>query len=124
MRKPNLTAMILIGLLLGIFVGVFFGERAAVLNPVGTAFIRFLQMAVLPYFIVALPLGFGRLSFEEAKMLGKRLVLFSLAIWSPVRGYLVEFLSSEWLAKDYTLRPDGKRGWTANRDLPADRYLA
>lgn len=82
MYKLNLTVLILIGLVLGVFVGLFFGERASVLDPVGTAFIRLLQMAVLPYFIVALPLGFGRLSFEEAKMLGMRLALFSLAIWS------------------------------------------
>lgn len=82
MRRLNLTAWILIGLLLGVGVGVFFGERAAVLKPIGDGFIRLLQMAVLPYFIVALPLGFGRLTYDEVKQTGLRMALFSLLIWS------------------------------------------
>lgn len=82
MNRLSLTAWILIGLALGILTGIFFGERAEVLNPLGNGFIRLLQMAVLPYFIVSLPLGFGRLSFEEAKLLGVRLMAFSLVLWS------------------------------------------
>ena len=60
MRKLSLTTFILIGLVLGVLTGVFVGERAEILDPIGNGFIRLLQMAVLPYFIVALPLGFGR----------------------------------------------------------------
>lgn len=82
MRKISLTSMILIGLVLGVAVGIFFGERTEVLNPIGTGFIRLLQMAVLPYFIVALPLGFGRLTYDEAKLMGVRLALFSVLLWS------------------------------------------
>lgn len=81
MKRLSLTAWILIGLTLGIAVGIFVGERAQVLDPLGTGFIRLLQMAVLPYFIVSLPLGFGRLSFEEAKLLGVRLAAFSALLW-------------------------------------------
>ncbi|MEW4454002.1 cation:dicarboxylase symporter family transporter [Bremerella sp. JC817] len=81
MMRLSLTAWILIGLGLGICTGIFIGERAEILNPIGTGFIRLLQMAVLPYFIVSLPLGFGRLSFEEAKLLGVRLAGFSFLLW-------------------------------------------
>jgi len=81
MKRLSLTSWILIGLILGIVLGIFIGERAQVLDPIGSGFIRLLQMAVLPYFIVSLPLGFGRLSYEEAKLLGVRLTLFSLLLW-------------------------------------------
>jgi Na+/H+-dicarboxylate symporter len=53
-----------------------------VFKPVGDAFIRFLQMAVLPYFAIALPLGFGRLSSDEAKTMGLRLLMLLLLCWS------------------------------------------
>ncbi|KAA5537952.1 cation:dicarboxylase symporter family transporter [Roseiconus nitratireducens] len=81
MRSLSLTSLIFAGLALGIFTGLFFGERTQVLAPIGDGFIRLLQMAVLPYFIVALPLGFGRLSFHEAKQLALRLGSFSLVFW-------------------------------------------
>lgn len=82
MRSLSLTTLILTGLSLGVVTGIVIGERAQILAPLGEAFIRLLQMAVLPYFIVALPLGFGRLSYQEAKQLGVRLGLFSLLLWS------------------------------------------
>jgi len=82
MRKFSLTTLILTGLLMGIGIGLVFGERSVVLAPIGNGFIRLLQMAVLPYFIVALPLGFGRLNYQEARMLAMRLGLFSVVIWA------------------------------------------
>ncbi len=81
MRNLSLTSLILIGLILGILTGLGVGERAEVLSPIGDGFIRLLQMAVLPYFIVALPLGFGRLDYQEAKMLAMRLGFFSVVLW-------------------------------------------
>lgn len=81
MQKLSLTTLILIGLTLGIATGIFVGERAEALDPIGNGFIRLLQMAVLPYFIVALPLGFGRLTYEEAKMTGARLAIYSFLLW-------------------------------------------
>ncbi|WP_158265659.1 cation:dicarboxylate symporter family transporter [Blastopirellula marina] len=89
MKRLSLTAWILIGLALGIVVGIFVGERAQVLDPLGNGFIRLLQMAVLPYFIVSLPLGFGRLSFEEAKLLGVRLASFSALLWAMAIALVV-----------------------------------
>ncbi|MCO6043943.1 cation:dicarboxylase symporter family transporter [Aeoliella sp. ICT_H6.2] len=89
MRKLSLTTFILIGLVLGVLTGVFVGERAEILDPIGNGFIRLLQMAVLPYFIVALPLGFGRLSYEEAKLTGARLALFSVVLWALAIGLVV-----------------------------------
>lgn len=39
-------------------------------------------MAVLPYFAIALPLGFGRLSVDEAKTMGLRLLALLMLCWS------------------------------------------
>jgi Na+/H+-dicarboxylate symporter len=80
--KISLTTATLLGLGLGIMVGIFVGEPAKILNPLGNAYIGLLQMAVLPYFIVALIYGLGRLSFDEAKMLGVNAVGLLVVLWS------------------------------------------
>lgn len=91
MKRLSLTSLILIGLGLGVLTGLLVGERAAALEPVGNAFIRLLQMAVLPYFIVALPLGFGRLSYAEAKAVGLRIIKFSALLWLLTIGLVTIF---------------------------------
>lgn len=58
--------LVLAGFGLGILCGLFFGEMAAVLDPVGRAYVRLLQMAVLPYIVVSLIAGLGRLSPSQA----------------------------------------------------------
>ena len=79
--RMGLTSATLLGLGLGILTGLFFGEHAQSLEPVGNAYIRLLQMAVLPYFIVALVYGLGRLSFDEAKILGANAAILLLVLW-------------------------------------------
>ena len=53
---------IIVGFSLGIAIGAFFGEGASVLKPLGTAYIRLLQMAIVPYITVSLVYGLGRLT--------------------------------------------------------------
>ena len=50
----SLSAWIFIGLGLGVLFGLFFGELCRPLNFVGKAFIKLLQMGVLPYMVVTL----------------------------------------------------------------------
>lgn len=69
------TTKILIGLFVGIAVGVFFGEEVAFLKVVGDGFIALLQMTVLPYIVVSLLGGIGRLSFETGKSMIRAAVL-------------------------------------------------
>ncbi len=78
----SLTTWILLGLGLGVVTGLFLGEHAAPLQPIGNAFIRLLQMSVLPYITVSLVAGFGRLSYDEAKTLGIRAGAMLLLIWA------------------------------------------
>ena len=70
------------GLFLGIATGLFVGEPAAVLQPVGDAFVQLLKMAVLPYIMVSLMTGLGRLSHAEVRVLGVRVGGILLLIWA------------------------------------------
>jgi Na+/H+-dicarboxylate symporter len=83
MKKPKITlsTAILIGLVLGVVCGIFFGEYAAALSFIGDAFIRLLQMSILPFIVVSLIAGIGRLSLSEAKLLSKIAVGLILLYW-------------------------------------------
>ena len=79
--KIGLTTATLLALALGILTGIFIGEPAKALEPLGNAYINLLQMAVLPYFLVALIYGLGRLSFNEAKILGINAAGILVVLW-------------------------------------------
>jgi Na+/H+-dicarboxylate symporter/ABC-type amino acid transport substrate-binding protein len=78
----SLTAQIFTGLGLGILTGVFFGELAGSLNVVANAFIRLMQMTVLPYIAVSLILALGQLSLEQVKFLAVKAGKFLLILWA------------------------------------------
>ncbi|MGB8433702.1 MAG: cation:dicarboxylase symporter family transporter [Burkholderiales bacterium] len=80
--RPGLAAQVLIGLTLGVATGVFFGELAAPLGILGQVFIGLLQMTVLPYILVSLSAGLGRLSYAEAGTLALRGGGFVLLFWA------------------------------------------
>lgn len=72
---------IILGVLLGIFCGLFFGEGAAALKPFGDAYVRLLQMTVLPYVLATLIGGIGRLEPAGAGRLGLRAVPLIVFLW-------------------------------------------
>ena len=80
--RPGLAAQVLLGLALGAATGVFLGELAAPLGIIGQVFIGLLQMTVLPYIVVSLTAGLGRLSYAEAKTLALRGGGFILLFWA------------------------------------------
>ena len=71
----------MLGLGLGIFTGLFFGELVSGLDIFGEAYIRLLQMTVIPYIIVSLIGGLGRLNADIAKRIGIAGGLLILLIW-------------------------------------------
>lgn len=77
----SLSGRILLGLLAGVATGLFFGELVADLKLVGDIFIRLLQITVLPYIIVSLIAGFGRMQMAQAKQLALRGTAVLLVIW-------------------------------------------
>jgi Na+/H+-dicarboxylate symporter/ABC-type amino acid transport substrate-binding protein len=78
----SLSAGILTGLLLGIGCGVFFGDWMSGLSVVAEAYIRLLQMAVLPFVTISLVTGLGRLSREQARFMARQGALLLLLLWA------------------------------------------
>ena len=80
MKKIPLHTKIFIGLILGVVVGLIFGEKATVIEPVGTIFLRFITMIVVPLVLVSLMLGTA--SLGDIRKLGrigiKTIVYFTL----------------------------------------------
>jgi Na+/H+-dicarboxylate symporter len=72
---------ILIGLAAGVALGLFLGDRAASLGWAADAFVKLLQMTVLPYVTVSLISGLGRLRPGEARALGARTGAVLLGLW-------------------------------------------
>ncbi|CAB1057798.1 Proton/glutamate symporter [Olavius sp. associated proteobacterium Delta 1] len=77
----SLSTNILIGMFLGIVCGILFGEEVAFLQVAGNAFIKLLQMTILPYILVSLISGIGGLTYGQAKELAKKGGLLLLLFW-------------------------------------------
>ena len=60
-RGADSSTAVVIGLVAGIGVGLFIGERAAVFQIAADAYIKLLQMTVLPYITLSLVGGLGAL---------------------------------------------------------------
>ena len=85
----TLATKVLIGFALGVGSGIFFGEMIAPVGVLGDAFIRLLQMTVLPYVVVSLIHGLGQLSYREAKVLAQRAGLLLLVIWAVALTFVL-----------------------------------
>ncbi len=80
-RTPTPFQRVILGLVLGILVGLFVGEPAGSLALVGDAYIRLLQMTVLPYILVSLTAGLGGLDAAMARRIGVRGGGMILVLW-------------------------------------------
>jgi len=70
---------VILSLFVGVLVGLFFGEPAGKLEVLGDIYIRLLQMTVIPYILVSLIGGLGRLDMKMARRIASRgggLILF------------------------------------------------
>jgi len=81
-RRKDPSTNVLIGLVAGIGVGLFVGERAAVLQIAADAYIKLLQMTVLPYITLSLVGGLGALRKADAARLGIRAGIVLLTLWA------------------------------------------
>jgi len=89
---------VILGLVLGIFTGLFFGELAGSLNIFGEAYIRLLQMTVLPYIMVSLIGGLGRLDANIAQRIGITGGALILLIWgiTEVSNLFLSLTYPDW----------------------------
>ena len=77
----SFTVKILAGLGLGTAVGWFLGPRAEPFRPLADAFVRLLEMTVLPYLTVSLVAGIGGLEPARARKLFVRGGAITLGLW-------------------------------------------
>ena len=80
---------VMIALLLGITAGLFFGELTTKIKIIGDIYIGLLQMMVLPYIIIALIGGIGKLTLEQAKQIAKYAIMVLLLMWAVIGTVLV-----------------------------------
>ena len=90
-KKLDMPGKILIGLGLGILTGLFFGELAAPLKIAGDAFVGLLQMTVLPYIVLALIGGIGKLTAQQSRLMLTRVALIILVLWLIGLGSVLLF---------------------------------
>lgn len=89
---------VMLGLVLGIFTGLFFGELVGGLDIFGEAYIRLLQMTVMPYILVSLIGGLGRLDAGIAKRIGITGGALILLIWgiTEVSNLFLSLTYPDW----------------------------
>ncbi len=91
LSKLGLSTWIFIGLGLGVLVGLFFGELCRPLNFVGKAFIKLLQMGVLPYMVVTLIQGIGSLPPGDARLMAGKGSLVLVLFWAVGLSIIFSF---------------------------------
>ncbi|HEX7136755.1 MAG TPA: cation:dicarboxylase symporter family transporter [Vicinamibacterales bacterium] len=90
-KRSSLSSQIAGGVLVGAAVGLFFGESVSFLQVVADAYIRLLQMTVLPYVTVAIIIGLGSLDARQARALGTRVGMILVLIWTVALAMVVLF---------------------------------
>lgn len=83
--------MIFMGLGLGVLAGLFFGEMVAFLEVIGEIWIKLLQMTVLPYVMLSLVTGLGRLDYADALLLARKVGLVLLLLWTVTLAIVFVF---------------------------------
>jgi len=81
-RRVGLSGRIAIAIVAGAALGLFAGERTSALQAVADAYVRLLQMTVLPYITLSLVGGLGALDRAQASRLGSRVGLVLLGMWA------------------------------------------
>lgn len=99
----SFSTQVFLTLVLGIFTGLFFGEKVAWMNAVGMAFIKLLQVSIIPYIVLSLVTGLGSLSYEQSKEIAKKFIIILLILWSL--GLITIFTMAHafpfWESKDF-----------------------
>lgn len=75
------STQMIVAMLIGFAVGIFFGESVGWLTSIGTSVILLMQMTVLPYILVSLVGGIGKLKPSTASLIFSRAGMIMLLLW-------------------------------------------
>ena len=83
MKVPHLSfaVKVFISIIAGVICGLFFGEKAQILEPVGTIFIKLMQITVFPLIVIFIIGGLGSINQADAREFLKKIVSVILLIW-------------------------------------------
>ncbi|REJ92296.1 MAG: hypothetical protein DWQ35_12530 [Planctomycetota bacterium] len=96
-RQTNFTFWLALGLILGVGWGLFFGEYGAWIQWIGNAFVRLLQMTVLPYVVLSLTCNIGRLSMTQGGRIARVSAAVMAVLWAIGLATLVlQFSFPAW----------------------------
>ena len=79
--KLSFASKIFASIIAGAICGLFFGESAQILAPLGTIFIKMMQITVLPSVIIFIITGIASINQTDAKEFLKKAALVMLSIW-------------------------------------------
>ena len=96
--KFTFARLVIIAMILGITCGIMFGERCSSLSLIGQGYIALLQMCILPYVVVSILYGIGRLGIEESKDMAFKGLSLTLVLWGIMAFYLIlmPFCFPDW----------------------------
>ncbi|WP_028773950.1 cation:dicarboxylate symporter family transporter [Shewanella waksmanii] len=102
-KKMSMSTIVLLSFAAGIISGLFFGERLAWMSVIGDAFIKLLQMTIIPYIIVSLISSLGNLTYDQARSLGVKVGKLMLVIWlfGLVAMYMIKYTFPDWVAGEF-----------------------
>src|SRR5688572_990011 len=83
----SMTNRILVSLGAGVLVGLALGEQAAIVQPAADAFVKLLQMTVLPYVTLSIVKSIGSLNVAQARTLGVRAGVVLASLWLVGLGF-------------------------------------
>ncbi len=86
--KLTFAKLVIISMILGIGCGITFGERCSSLALVGQGYIALLQMCIIPYVVVSILYGIGRLGIGESKAMASKGISLTLIFWGIMAVYL------------------------------------
>lgn len=94
---------VILGLILGICTGLFFGDILAPLKIAGDIYIRLLQMTVLPYVLVSIISGLGRLDTHMAGKIGGKGGLIVVFLWlaTMLSVVMIPLAYPEWTSAGF-----------------------
>ncbi len=127
--RPSLGAVVIVCLVLGVLTGLFFGDYCARLDLIGTAFVRLLQMTIIPYIMVSMIYGLGSLTYDLAKRLAGwgvlvlvGFMLLGMIVILLVPSMFPKMVSASFFNPDIT-RPEQKVD-LLNQFLPGNIFEA
>ena len=75
------STLMLVAMFAGFVVGLFFGESVGWLSVIGNSSILLMQMTVLPFIVVSLVGGIGKLKKTTASIIFSRAGIIMLLLW-------------------------------------------